>query len=101
MRNADIIVLRNGIQASYVEELFDGSQRNGENAAMERKAALNVRDVSELLGISPSHAYEACQEFLRSGAGIPCFVLGRRIIIPREKFEAWLDEQVSRSEDAA
>lgn len=48
---------------------------------------LNVQDVADVLGIGLAHAYEVVhrQDF-------PAITLGSRIIIPRDRFMAWIGE---------
>ncbi len=46
---------------------------------------LTIEEVGQRLNISRWHAYQ----MLREGV-IPCIRLGRRIIIPKAAFEAWL-----------
>ena len=51
---------------------------------------LTVQDVADVLGIGLAHAYEVAhrQDF-------PTITLGSRIIVPRDKFMAWIDEQAA------
>ena len=46
---------------------------------------LNVKEVSEILGISKSLTYDLVKQ-----GEIPHKKLGRRIIIPNKEFESWL-----------
>ena len=49
---------------------------------------LNVSLVAQVLGVSPSTAYELMHE--------PCFPVlrvGSRIVVPKEKFAQWVDAQ--------
>ena len=52
---------------------------------------LTVQDVADVLGIGLAHAYEGAhrQDF-------PTITLGSRIIVPRDKFMAWIDEQAAK-----
>ncbi len=52
---------------------------------------LTVQDVADVLGIGLAHAYEVAhrQDF-------PTITLGSRIIVPRDKFMAWIDEQAAK-----
>lgn len=54
----------------------------------EEKIVLSVEEVARLLGISRFLAYECA----RRGT-IPTIRLGRRLLIPREAFMAWLRGQ--------
>ena len=46
-----------------------------------------VNEVAEMLGLSESYAYK-----LAKARRFPVLQLGRRIVIPKEKFELWLKE---------
>ena len=48
---------------------------------------LSVPEVGEVLGISRAGAYE-----LVHSAGFPHIKIGNRIVVPRDKFIAWIDE---------
>ena len=52
-------------------------------------ACLSVRDVASALGISRGNAYEVIK-----ADGFPRVVLGKRIIIPKDAFTAWLQAQI-------
>ena len=49
---------------------------------------LTAPEVGEVLGISRAAAYE-----LVRSAGFPHMMIGSRILIPRDKFIRWIDEQ--------
>lgn len=49
---------------------------------------LTAPEVSEVLGISRAAAYELVRT-----KSIPHMKIGTRILIPRDKFLAWIDEQ--------
>ena len=49
---------------------------------------LNAEFVSKVLGISISSAYELMRE-----DGFPSLRVGSRIIVPKEKFCRWVEEQ--------
>ena len=49
---------------------------------------LTAPEVSEVLGISRAAAYE-----LVRSKGFPHMKIGTRILVPRDKFLAWIDEQ--------
>ena len=51
---------------------------------------LSVIEVAGLLGISRSSAYELVQT-----PGFPVIRIGSRIIVPRDKLIAWIDEKSS------
>lgn len=56
---------------------------------MERNNRLvyTVEEVAEMLGLSESYTYK-----LAKARKFPVLQLGRRIVIPKEKFEIWLNE---------
>ena len=54
---------------------------------------LTVPEVSEALGISRAAAYE-----LVRSRGFPAMRIGTRILVPKDKFIAWINEQVEVDE---
>ena len=54
---------------------------------------LSVPEVGKVLGISRARAYE----LVRSDS-FPKIRIGNRIVIPRDKFIAWIDQQSEVSE---
>lgn len=51
---------------------------------------LNAQMVSKLLGISPSSGYELMHE-----KGFPVLQVGNRLVVPKEKFRQWVEEQIT------
>lgn len=51
---------------------------------------LNAQMVSKLLGISPSSSYELMHE-----KGFPVLRVGNRLVVPKEKFRQWVEEQIT------
>ena len=49
---------------------------------------LNAETVAKLLGISISSSYELMHE-----KGFPSLRIGSRLIVPKEKFRAWVEEK--------
>ena len=49
---------------------------------------LNVNDLSKAIGIAPSSCYELMHE-----KDFPSIRIGKRLVVPREKFIKWVDEQ--------
>ena len=47
--------------------------------------------ISDVLGISISSAYELMHE-----KGFPALRIGNRIVVPREKFIQWVEENTSK-----
>ena len=47
--------------------------------------------ISDVLGISISSAYELVHE-----KGFPALRIGNRIVVPRDKFIQWVDENTSK-----
>ena len=52
---------------------------------------LNAETVSKLLGISPSSGYELMHE-----KGFPVLRIGNRMIVPKEKFRKWVEENTGK-----
>lgn len=52
---------------------------------------LTVQDVADVLGIGLAHAYEVAHR-----KDFPTITLGSRIIVPRDKFMAWIEEQATQ-----
>ena len=50
---------------------------------------LNAETVAKLLGISPSSAYELMHE-----KGFPVLKIGNRMVVPKEKFREWVEQNV-------
>lgn len=50
---------------------------------------LNADLVSKVLGIAPSSAYELMHE-----KGFPSLRIGNRIVVPKEQFQQWVEEQM-------
>lgn len=50
------------------------------------KMVYSIQEVAELLGISKSYAYE----LVRKGT-IPALELGKKRLIPKEKFTEWVN----------
>lgn len=51
---------------------------------------LNAEMVAKLLGISPSSSYELMHE-----KGFPVLRVGNRLVVPKEKFRQWVEEQIT------
>ena len=49
---------------------------------------LNAETVANVLGIAKSSAYELMKE-----QGFPSLRVGNRLIVPKEKFMAWVEQQ--------
>ncbi len=52
------------------------------------RLTLTVEEAAKLLGVSLIKGYE-----LAHSEGFPAMRLGRKLLIPRDRFLAWLDEQ--------
>lgn len=61
-----------------------------------RRLVLSVEEVARLLGIGRNGAYEAIQR-----GEIPHLRIGRRIMIPRDRFEEWLREAATTGKKVA
>lgn len=51
---------------------------------------LNAEMVAKLLGISPSSSYELMHE-----KDFPVLRVGNRLVVPKEKFRQWVEEQIT------
>ena len=51
---------------------------------------LNAQMVAKLLGISPSSSYELMHE-----KGFPVLRVGNRLVVPKETFRQWVEEQIT------
>ena len=49
---------------------------------------LNSATVAKVLGVSPSSGYE-----LMHGPGVPVLCIGNRMVVPKEQFIQWVNEQ--------
>ncbi len=54
---------------------------------------LNAELVSQVLGIAPSSAYELMHE-----DGFPVLKIGNRMVVPKEKFIAWVTKHTKGGE---
>ena len=52
---------------------------------------LNAATVAKTLGVSPSSGYELMHE-----PGFPVLRIGSRIVVPKEKFIQWVEENTAR-----
>lgn len=52
---------------------------------------LSVPEVAAVLGISRAGTYE-----LVKSEGFPSLKIGSRVVVPKEKFISWIDEQISQ-----
>ena len=52
--------------------------------------SLNANDIAAVLGISRANAYT-----LMRAKGFPTIFIGKRMIVPRDKFIEWMDMQIS------
>ena len=52
--------------------------------------SLNANDIAAVLGISRANAYT-----LMRAKGFPTIFIGKRMIVPRDKFIEWMDLQLS------
>jgi len=58
-------------------------------------ASVSIKDISEVMGVDTRTAGGALSV---NGGEIPSHRVGRRIVIPRERFLAWFDGGTSASE---
>lgn len=52
---------------------------------------LSVKEVSKILGIGINQTYELVKK-----EGFPSFRVGQKFLVPKEKFEEWINEQCTR-----
>lgn len=55
---------------------------------------LNAEIVAQALGVAPSSAYELMHE-----DGFPVLKIGSRIVVPKEKFIRWVEENTKGGHD--
>ena len=53
---------------------------------------LNAEQVASVLGLSRAKAYE-----LMHSKGFPTLVIGKRLIVPKDKLLCWIDQQTDRA----
>ena len=51
---------------------------------------LSAKTVGEVMGISPTSSYELLHE-----TGFPTLKIGNRLVVPKEKFIAWVEENTT------
>ena len=52
---------------------------------------LNAKMVAQLLGVSPSSAYELMHE-----KGVPALRIGNRLVVPKAEFQSWVKERTGK-----
>lgn len=52
--------------------------------------ALSADEVAQVLGISRANAYN-----LMHSKGFPVLKINKRLVVPKEKFLSWIEEQVA------
>jgi len=55
---------------------------------------LNAAMVAKVLGVSPSSGYELMHE-----PGFPVLKVGSRMVVPKEKFQAWVEQHTAGGEN--
>ena len=66
-------------------------KRSKYNSFNELPLMLTVQDVADVLGIGLAHAYEVAHR-----KDFPTITLGSRIIVPRDKLMAWIEDQAAK-----
>lgn len=51
---------------------------------------LNAKMIGEVLGVSPASAYELLHQ-----EGFPTLKVGNRLVVPKEKFIAWVEQNTA------
>lgn len=54
---------------------------------------LNAETVASVLGVSPSSGYELMHE-----SGFPSLRIGSRIVVPKEQFVRWVEQNTGRDD---
>ena len=62
-------------------------------SAEELPMILNVQEVSDFIGLGMSQTYDLIRRI-----DFPAFKIGNRIVVPRDKFLAWIDNQSAEKE---
>lgn len=75
------------------KERNDPLRESGFKSYQDLPLTLTAPEVGEVLGISRAAAYE-----LVRSKGFPHMRIGTRILVPRDKFLAWIDEQTEVDE---
>ena len=57
----------------------------------DRPIFLNAQMIAGILGVSPSSAYELLHE-----KGFPALRIGSRLVVPKEKFQQWVEEHLGK-----
>ena len=52
---------------------------------------LNAELIARVLGVAPSSAYELMHE-----KDFPSICIGSRLVVPKEHFKKWVDEQIGK-----
>lgn len=52
---------------------------------------LNAKMVAQLLGVSPTSAYELMHE-----KGFPSLRIGNRLVVPKAEFQSWVKERTGK-----
>ena len=55
---------------------------------------LNAKNLSKVLGLSESSVYELMHE-----KDFPSICIGRRLVVPKEHFKKWVDEQIEKKSE--
>ena len=76
----------------FWQETYDKSQSRPTTYAAHHYVFKN--HMSHVLGIGLAHAYEVAHR-----RDFPTITLGSRIIVPRDKFMEWIDEQAAKKSE--
>ena len=78
---------------NQINERNDSLRESKFKSYQDLPLTLTAPEVGEVLGISRASAYE-----LVRSKGFPHMKIGTRILVPRDKFLAWIDEQTEVEE---
>ena len=81
--------MRSQDKLSIEEERADEMKESIYKSYDELPLFLNAETVAKLLGVSPSSGYELMHE-----KGFPVLKIGSRMVVPKEKFRAWVERNI-------
>ena len=83
--------MRTGVKCWQNLQRCEVKMANKYNSYDELPLSLCAEDVATVLNISRANAYT-----LMHSKGFPTIFIGKRMLVPRDKFLAWIDEQTQR-----
>lgn len=83
-------------QSLALPDRLEASPVTDQRAAGIPRAAINVAEAAVSLGVGEAAVRDLCHQ-----RSLPSFRIGRRVLIPHEKFLAWVDEQADAGSGVA